>query len=217
MTRRGRVALKTGVWLACLSPLAALVWWAGTGDLGANPIDFATRHLGRWALRLLLASLTMTPLRILFGLSWPVTLRRLLGLFAFAYVGLHLAVWVMVDHFFDWAAMAADVVKRPYVTAGLTAFLLLVPLAVTSTAAMVRRLGAARWRRLHRLVYLAAVCAVLHFLWLAKVGVADPYYYAAWLALVLAIRAGDAVRRRLRRWAAAGLPSRARPDLAGPV
>jgi sulfoxide reductase heme-binding subunit YedZ len=158
----------------------------------------------------------MTPLRILFSLSWPVTLRRLLGLFAFGYALLHFSVWIVLDHFFDWPTMAADVVKRPYITVGFTAFLLLVPLAVTSTAGMVRRLGAVAWRRLHRLVYLIAILGVLHFLWLAKVGVADPYYYAAWLLVLLGVRVGDAVRRariRARQSApGAGLsPRPARP------
>lgn len=199
MTRRGRIALKGIVWAGGLTPLARLAWGGLTDGLGVNPIEAVTRTLGDWALRLLLLSLAMTPLRILFGLSWPIALRRLLGLFAFAYAGLHLAVWGVLDHFFDWAAMGADVVKRPYVTAGMTALTLLVPLAATSTVGMVRRLGATAWRRLHRLAYLAAGAAVLHYLWLAKVGVWDPYYYAAALALLLAVRLGEAIRRRVRR------------------
>jgi len=194
-----RVALKAVVWAACLAPLAMLAHRFHADDLGANPIDFVTDSLGIWALRLLLASLALTPLRILFGLSWPVTLRRLLGLFAFAYVALHLATWVVLDHFFDWPVMLADVVKRPYVTVGMAAFVLLVPLAATSTAGMIRRLGARAWRRLHRLVYASAVLAVLHFIWLAKVGRVEPYVYAAILAVLLAVRGIDAARRRLRR------------------
>ena len=154
MTRRQRIGLKAVVWAACLTPLAALAWRLLTDPLVTNPIDVATDTLGDWTLRILLLSLTMTPLRILFGLSWPVTLRRLLGLFAFSYAVLHFSVWIVIDHFFDWPTMVADVVKRPYVTVGFTALLLLVPLALTSTAGMVRRLGAVAWRRLHRLVYL---------------------------------------------------------------
>jgi sulfoxide reductase heme-binding subunit YedZ len=216
VTRRHRIWLKTAVWLLCLAPLGALAWRLATDPLVTNPIDVATDTLGDWTLRLLLLSLTMTPLRILFGLSWPVTLRRLLGLFAFSYVLLHFSVWIVVDHFFDWPTMAADVVKRPYITVGFTALLLLVPLAATSTAGMVRRLGAVAWRRVHRLVYVIAILGVLHFLWLAKVGVRDPYYYAAWLLVLFAVRVGDAVRRaRIRaRQAAprAGLaPRPARP------
>src|SRR5574337_913938 len=102
VSRRSRVVLKTGVWIVCLQPLAFLVYWTATGNLTANPISFITNHLGQWTFRLLLASLAMTPLRILFGLSWPVTLRRLLGLFAFAYACLHFSVWIVVDHFFNW-------------------------------------------------------------------------------------------------------------------
>jgi sulfoxide reductase heme-binding subunit YedZ len=199
VTRRGRIGLKVAVWAGCLAPLAALVWRLVTDPLVTNPIDVATDTLGDWTLRILLLSLTMTPLRILFGLSWPVTQRRLLGLFAFLYAALHFSVWLVVDHFFDWPEMAADVVKRPYITVGFTALLLLLPLAATSTAGMVRRLGAAAWRRLHRLVYVIAILGVLHYLWLAKVGVRGPYYYAGWLALLLGVRVVDAVRRARAR------------------
>jgi sulfoxide reductase heme-binding subunit YedZ len=187
------------VWAGCLAPLGALAYWIYLGDLGANPIDFVTRHLGVWTLRILLTSLSMTPLRLLFGLSWPVTLRRLLGLFACVYASLHFGVWIVVDHFFDWPTMGADIVKRPYVTVGMTALLLMLPLAATSTAGMVRRLGGRAWRRLHRIVYAVGVLAVLHFLWLAKVGRVAPYLYGAWLVVVLGVRVGDAVRQRARR------------------
>src|SRR5262245_60075039 len=199
MTRRQRIGLKALVWAGCLAPLTYLLWRLWADPLVTNPIDLATRTLGDWTLRLLLLSLTMTPLRILFGLSWPVTLRRLLGLFAFVYALLHFSVWLVVDHFFDWPEMAKDVVKRPYVTVGFTALVLLLPLAATSTAGMVKRPGAAAWRRLHRLVYLIGILGVLHYLWLAKVGVHGPYYYAAWLVALFAIRAGDAVRRARAR------------------
>lgn len=199
MSFRARVALKGTVWAACLAPLAVLAARFHAGDLGANPIDFVTDWLGIWALRLLLASLALTPLRILLGLSWPVTLRRLLGLFACAYVALHLTTWVVLDHFFDWPVMVADVVKRPYITAGMAAFLLMLPLAATSTAGMVKRLGGRAWRRLHRLVYAAAVLAALHFIWLAKVGRWEPYVYAAILGVLLGVRVVDAARRRLRQ------------------
>jgi sulfoxide reductase heme-binding subunit YedZ len=216
VTRRQRIGLKALVWAGCLAPLGALGWRLWTDPLVTNPIDFATDTLGDWTLRLLLLSLTMTPLRILFGLSWPVTLRRLLGLFAFAYAVLHFSVWLVVDHFFDWPTMVADVVKRPYVTVGFSALLLLVPLAATSTTGMVRRLGGLTWRRLHRLVYVIAILGVLHYLWLAKVGVVGPYYYAAWLLVLFAVRVVEVVRRaRIRARQAAprpGLASRpARP------
>jgi sulfoxide reductase heme-binding subunit YedZ len=190
------------VWLAGLAPLVYLVACAATGKLGANPIDFVTDMLGRWTLRILLASLAMTPLRILTGQAWPITLRRLLGLFAFAYVLLHFSVWVVLDFFFDWELMIADIVKRPYITVGMTALLLLTPLAVTSTSGMIRRLGGKTWRRLHRLAYVAAILGVLHYLWLAKVGVNTPWIYAAILTVLLAIRVVDAVRRRIAAAAA---------------
>jgi sulfoxide reductase heme-binding subunit YedZ len=215
VTRRGRLGLKALVWASALVPLVLLVLRLVTDPLVTNPISVATNTLGDWTLRLLLLSLTMTPLRILFGLSWPVTLRRLLGLFAFAYGLLHFSLWIVIDHFFDWPEMAADIAKRPYVTVGFTALVLLVPLAATSTAGMVRRLGARAWRRLHRLVYAIAVLGVIHYLWLAKVGVTGPYYYAAWLAVLLAVRVADALRRvSLRRRAApsaAVLPARPAP------
>ena len=207
MTRPQRIGLKSVVWAGCLTPLGSLLWRLFTDPLVTNPIDVATDTLGDWTLRILLLSLTMTPLRILFGLSWPVTLRRLLGLFAFLYALLHFSVWLVVDHFFDWPEMGADIVKRPYVTVGFTALVLLLPLAATSTAGMIRRLGAVAWRRLHRLVYLIGILGVLHYFWLAKVGVRGPYYYAAWLALLFAVRIVDAVRRaraRTRRAAPAG-------------
>lgn len=199
MGRRGRIALKTAVWLAALTPLAALAWWTYTDDLGANPISFITNWLGDWTFRTLLASLAMTPLRLVFGLGWPATLRRLLGLFAFVYATLHFSVWILVDHFFNWGQMAEDIVKRPYITAGMAGLLTLVPLAATSTAGMVKRMGARNWRRLHRLVYVTGLLASLHFLWLAKVGRRDQYLYIGTLAVLLGIRAWDASRRALRR------------------
>jgi sulfoxide reductase heme-binding subunit YedZ len=199
LARGGRIALKGAVWAACLLPLALLARRAVTDDLGANPISFVTLWLGDWTLRMLLASLAMTPLRLVFGWSWPVSLRRLLGLFAFAYALLHMLVWVLLDHFFNWGQMAADVVKRPYITVGMTALLLMAPLAATSTAGMIRRLGGKAWRRLHRLVYVVGICGVLHYLWLAKKANPDPYYYAAALALLLGVRALDWVRRALAR------------------
>src|SRR5262245_33451872 len=141
MSRRGRLCLKGVVWAGCLTPLALLAGWTWTGDLTANPISYATNWLGDWTLRLLLLSLSMTPLRLVTGWAWPVTLRLLLGLFAFAYASLHFTVWLVVDHFFDWPEMGADIVKRPFVTVGMLALTVMIPLAATSTAGMIRRLG----------------------------------------------------------------------------
>ena len=199
MSRRARVLLKVAVWAVALAPLAHLLYGFWTDDLTVNPIEYVTRELGETALRLLLASLALTPLRILFGISWLVTLRRLLGLFAFFYVCLHFAVWIVLDHFFDWRTMGDDIVKRPWITVGVTALVLLAPRAATSTTGRIKRLGGVAWRRLHRLVYVAATLGVLHYIWLAKKVLIQPWVYAAVLALLLGIRAGDAVRKLVKR------------------
>ena len=199
MTRRSRVILKVAVWAVCLSPLARLAYRAATDDLTANPISFITNVLGDHTLRVLLASLAMTPLRIVFGWSWPITLRRLLGLFAFFFASLHFSVWLVLDHFFNWREMGADILKRPYITVGMTALTLMIPLAATSTVASIRWLGGRNWLRLHRLVYVIGVCGVLHYRWLAKKAVPDPYYYIAILALLLGVRVWDWSRRRVAR------------------
>ena len=199
MTRRGRTALKVLVWAACLAPLGWLGYRAATGDLTANPISFITNHLGDSTFCILLASLTATPLRIISGWSWPITLRRLLGLFAFFYACLHFSVWVVLDHFFDWGALGEDIVKRPYITVGMAALLLLIPLAATSTTAAIKRLGGVTWRRLHSVVYLVGILAALHYLWLAKKVNPQPYYYLGVLLLLLGIRLADWARRRVAR------------------
>jgi sulfoxide reductase heme-binding subunit YedZ len=215
MSRRSRIWLKVAVWAICLAPLALLLYRAATHDLSANPISFVTNWLGDWTLRLLLATLAMTPLRILFGLSWPIALRRLLGLFAFTYASLHFSVWLVLDHFFDWHEMGTDIAKRPYVTIGMTALLLMMPLAATSTAGAIRKLGGRNWQRLHRLAYVIGVCGVLHYLWLAKKANPAPYYYAAILVLVMAIRVWDWGRRRVRGLRAGAVPSMASATVAG--
>jgi methionine sulfoxide reductase heme-binding subunit len=199
VSRRARIALKSAVWVGCLTPLALLLYRFLTDSLGANPIDDVTDTLGDWTLRFLLTSLALTPLRLLFGIGWQMTLRRLLGLFAFFYACLHFLVWIVLDHFFDWPEMGADIAKRPYITVGLTALTLLIPLAATSTVWAVKRLGGANWRRLHRLVYVVGTLGVLHYLWLAKKGVDAPYYYAAVLALLLGVRLAAWVRGVVRR------------------
>ena len=185
MSRRARIALKAAIWGVCLAPLATLLTWFARDDLTANPISFVTTTLGDWTLRILLASLAMTPLRLVLGAAWPITLRRLLGLFAFFYVCLHASVWIVLDFFFDWPRMWEDIVKRPYITMGMLGLLSL--------------LGARRWRRLHRLAYVAGVAGCVHFLWLAKVGRTDQYWYVATLVLLLGIRLGDAALRAVRR------------------
>jgi methionine sulfoxide reductase heme-binding subunit len=211
VTRRTRIVLKSAVWAVCLTPLARLLWRAWGGDLTADPIAFITTTLGQWTLRFLLASLALTPLRILIGRSWPIAFRRLLGLFAFFYASLHFGVWIVLDHFFAWREMGADIVKRPFITAGVTALVLLTPLAATSTAGMIRRLGGKNWSRLHRLVYVAAIVASFHFIWLAKVGRVEPYVYASVLALLLSVRVVDALKRRVARATLAATVRPARP------
>jgi sulfoxide reductase heme-binding subunit YedZ len=211
--RRSRVLLKVATWALCLAPLLLLAHRAVTDHLSANPISFITNWLGDWTLRILLVSLAMTPLRIVFGLSWPLGVRRLLGLFAFFYASMHFSVWLVLDHFFDWREMGADIVKRPYITVGMTALSLMLPLAATSTAAAIKRLGGQNWQRLHRLVYAIGICGVLHYLWLAKKANPEPYYYAMALALLLGIRAWDWGRRQVKRirTTRVGEPSAKRP------
>lgn len=174
--------------VAASLPLVALAVEAASTGLGANPIERFTRETGEWTLYLLLATLSVTPLRRLTGMHWLLRLRRRLGLSAFAYGCLHFATWLWLDQWFDLAAIVADIVKRPYVTAGFAAFALMLPLAATSTDAMVRRLGAARWQRLHRLAWASGVLGVLHYLWLVKVDLRPPLACAAVLAVLLAAR-----------------------------
>jgi methionine sulfoxide reductase heme-binding subunit len=179
--------LKSFIFLLCSVPLGQLAYNAYSGDLGVNPIDTLTRFTGSWALIFLLASLAITPLRRITAWNDLVKLRRMLGLFAFFYATLHFSVFLGLDHFFDFTAIGKDIVKRPYVTAGFTAFVIMIPLALTSSAAMIRRLGR-RWQQLHRLVYLAAVAAVIHFYWLVKADITRPVQYGAVLALLLGYR-----------------------------
>jgi len=199
VSRQRRILLKGAAWLLCLLPLVVLAYRAFTDGLGANPISYVTNWLGQWTFRLLLVGLALTPLRIVTGLAWPVLLRRLVGLFTFFYASLHFLVWILIDHFFNWDQMLADLVKRRYITVGMAALLLLIPLAITSTNGMVKRLGGNTWRRLHRLVYLIGVLAALHFLWLAKGFRPDAFLYAGTLALLLGVRLFDALRRRAAR------------------
>ena len=164
---------------------------------GANPIEAVTRALGDWALRLLLLTLTVTPLRRLTGWGWPLRLRlrRMLGLYAFFYALLHLLSYIVLDQFFYWPEVWADIVKRPYITIGMAAFVMLIPLAVTSTQGWMRRLGR-NWQRLHRLVYPIAIAAVMHYLMLVKVIATEPLLYAGILLLLLLLRLRSAPRRR---------------------
>ena len=181
------VWLKPLVFILCSIPAGQLAYQAYTGDLGVNPIETITRFTGSWALIFLLGSLAVTPLRRITGWNDLVKLRRMVGLFAFFYASLHFATFIGLDHFFDFRAIGNDIVKRPYVTAGFIAFVILVPLALTSNAAMIRRLGK-RWQQLHRWVYVAAIAAVIHFYWLVKADISRPAQYGAVLALLLGYR-----------------------------
>lgn len=184
-----RVArVKAVLFVVCLMPLALLVWRGFSNRLTANPIEFITHTTGWWTLTFLLITLAVTPLRRWLEMPWLLRLRRMLGLFAFFYASLHFLTWLVVDQFFDWEAILKDIAKRPYITVGFTAFMLLLPLAATSTNAMVRRLGAARWQALHRLVYLIAVLGVIHFWWLVKKDVREPVLFTVAVALLLGIR-----------------------------
>jgi len=192
---RARPWLRTAVLVAGCAPAAGLAWAAARGQLGANPVETLTHGTGDWALRFLLASLAVTPLRRLSGWHGIVAQRRALGLFAFGYACAHFAIWSLLDHGLDPAEMAEDVVKRPYVTVGFAAFVLLVPLAVTSTRNWIRRLGR-RWTALHRLVYASACLAILHYLWLVKADLRTPLLYGAVLAVLFAARWLPARRTR---------------------
>jgi sulfoxide reductase heme-binding subunit YedZ len=189
--------LKAIVFSACLIPLAQLIYSASNNDLGTNPIETITRHTGSWALILLLVTLSVTPLRRIFHRNDLVKFRRMLGLFAFFYGTLHFATYIVLDHFFDGNAILKDILKRPYVTAGFTGFVLMVPLAITSTAGMIRRLGK-HWQQLHRLVYIAAIAGVVHFYWLVKADIRRPAQYGAVLTLLLGYRLAVALKPPLR-------------------
>ena len=181
-------AVKVGVFVASLAPFAALIVDGFTDRLGANPVETITHTTGEWTLRLLIATLAITPLRHLTGWVWLTRLRRMVGLFAFFYLMLHFTTYALLDASLDIAYIVEDVADRLYITAGFAAFVMLVPLAATSTNAMVRRIGPLRWRRLHRLVYAAGICGVLHYLWLVKSDVREPLVYAGILAILLAAR-----------------------------
>lgn len=199
-----RLVLKPAVFVAGLAPFLYLVWRAVAGELSANPIEDVTLTTGRWTLRLLMITLAVTPLRRLTGWQAAIRFRRMLGLFAFFYGTLHFLTYIVLDQFFALEFILADIAKRPYITAGFTAFVLLIPLALTSTAGMIRRLGGRRWALLHRLVYLSAVGGVVHYLWKVKADTRDPLAYAAVLAVLLGARLWLVVARRLRTAAAAG-------------
>ena len=185
---RDRIAaFKPLAFAACLLPLALLAWDTWNGALGADPVAQLEHRSGDWALRLLLATLAITPLRRLTGWNKAIRFRRMLGLFAFFYVSVHLTIYLVIDLGGFWSQLLTEIAKRPYITVGFTAWLLLIPLALTSTNAMMRRLGR-NWQRLHKLVYLIAVLGVLHFLWLVKADHREPAIYLGVLIVLLLLR-----------------------------
>jgi sulfoxide reductase heme-binding subunit YedZ len=186
-TRRRLHPDKPLLFIASLLPLAWLLWLGSQERLGANPVETLSHATGDWSLRFLLLTLAITPLRRLSGWNGVQKYRRMLGLFAFFYVSLHFAVYLVFDQFFDWTAIVADIARRPYITVGFAAFVLLIPLAITSTNGMIRRLGR-HWQRLHRLVYLTAILGVLHYAWLVKADLREPLLYGGLLAALLGYR-----------------------------
>src|SRR5215831_128266 len=179
---------KVVVFLACLGPLARLGWKAYSGMLGANPIEFITHSTGDWTLIFLLVTLAVTPLRKLTRQYWLISYRRMLGLFAFFYGCLHLTIWLVLDKSFDVHEMLVDIGKRKYITAGMTGFALMIPLALTSTKWSIRKLGGKRWQALHRLIYFSAIAGVIHYIWLVKADLKKPLEYAAVLGVLLVYR-----------------------------
>jgi sulfoxide reductase heme-binding subunit YedZ len=186
MTRVGW--LKLAIFPGCLAPLGLLVWKTATAQLGANPIEAITHSTGDWALRLLLVTLAITPLRKLTGQLWLIGLRRMIGLFAFFYGCLHFLTYIWLDQAFNIHSIAKDVYKRPFITLGFTAFALLVPLAVTSARKMIQRLGGRRWQWLHRLIYVSAAAAIVHFTWAMKKDIHRPIEYGIVLGVLLGYR-----------------------------
>ncbi|HYM10077.1 MAG TPA: protein-methionine-sulfoxide reductase heme-binding subunit MsrQ [Bryobacterales bacterium] len=197
---------KAAGFVLCLIPLLMLGWRALHGQLGANPIEFITHATGDWTIRFLLFTLTISPLRKLANQPGLIRFRRMLGLFAFFYGTLHLLTYLWLDKFFDLADIWKDVGKRPFITAGFTGFVLMAPLAVTSTAGWIRRLGGRRWQQLHRLIYASAAAGVAHYYWLVKSDVRLPLLYGSILALLLLYRFGSWARKinareyLARRW-----------------
>ncbi len=207
-------AIKSALFLVCLIP--AFLLWRGfeLDTLGANPIETITRSLGEWTLRFLLITLTVTPLRKYTGWHWLIRLRRMLGLFTFAYGISHLLTYVWLDQFFDWEAIARDIIKRPFITVGFAALMLMLPLAVTSSNYAIRKLGGRRWQSLHRAIYPIAILGCVHFWWLVKKDVTWPLVYTVITVALLGIRAWWREQERRKQLAGGYLP---KPKFEGKV
>lgn len=179
--------IKALFFALCLVPLFRLVWLGFHDDLSANPVEFVERSTGFWALFILLVTLSLTPIRLITGIAWQVQLRRMLGLFMFFYACLHIVTYVWLDFSFIWTDITKDIAKHPRILVGFAAFVLTVPLALTSTNNMMRRLRG-NWKKLHRLVYAVATLAIVHFWWLVKKDIREPFFYALVLAILFGIR-----------------------------
>jgi sulfoxide reductase heme-binding subunit YedZ len=193
-------AIKAFLFLLALLPFARLAWGVFADQLGANPLEFITWNTGDWTLYFLCITLAVTPLRRLTGWNWLLRLRRMIGLFAFFYASLHFTTFFWFDHFFDVQEMLKDVAKRPFILVGFTAFVLLIPLAITSTNGMVKRLGGKRWQWLHRLIYVIAPLGILHFWWMkaGKHNFEQPIIFGTIVAILLLLRVVWAVQKRAR-------------------
>jgi len=187
-TQWRRRVFKPVVFLACLAPLSLLLYDFYRDELGANPVETITNTTGIWTLRFIVITIAITPLRWVTGLNQLINYRRAVGLFAFFYGSLHFLTYFILDHQLQFEGLWDDVVKRPYITAGFTAFVLMIPLAITSTTGWIRRMGGKRWNLLHRLVYITALAAVLHYFWKVKLDATYPIYYGIGVAILLGIR-----------------------------
>jgi len=215
--------IKPPIFLLCLAPLGALGWKAAgsagvlppgyQGNLGANPIEVITHSTGTWTLVALCVTLAITPLRKITHLNWLVRFRRMFGLFAFFYGCLHFTTYIWLDQFFDFHSMIADVYKRPFITMGFTAFTLMIPLALTSTSGMIRRIGGRRWQILHRLIYISAIAGVIHYYWLVKIDETVPYRFAAVVIVLLGFRVATYFLEKKRQPAAAKKPALSEVDV----
>jgi methionine sulfoxide reductase heme-binding subunit len=200
---------KAVLFLLCFVPLASIIWPFVRGYTIPNPLEFIQHGTGDWTLRFLVLTLAITPLRQLLHLPDLIRFRRMLGLFAFFYACLHFTTYLLFDKVFDFHEIWKDVYKRPFITVGFLAFTLLIPLAITSTAGWIRRLGGRRWRILHRAIYISAICGVIHYYWQVKSAVIRPLFYAALVGVLLAWRVGDWLLRRRRTALANAAPQQA--------
>jgi methionine sulfoxide reductase heme-binding subunit len=203
-----RRVVKPAVFLAGLGPITWLVYNAFWGELGANPVETVTNTTGIWTLRLIAITIAITPVRWVTKWNAIITFRRMIGLFAFFYGTLHFMIYFILDRSLMFDGLWEDIVKRPYITMGFSAFVLMIPLALTSTKGWIRRLGGKRWNLLHRLVYVTAILGVIHYWWKVKLDVTNPMVYAAIVAVLLGVRVARAVARRQASAATRTAPAR---------